>query len=159
MRKRRKEISEQLIELANGLDAVLALKKVQLMKENLQLLEQEETYWRNRCHEQWLLKGDNNTSYFHKIASGRKRKNKVISLENEGRVIEGDDNLLKHATEYYTSLFGPEPEHNIRIDQELWNEIEHVTDSENEELCKPFSATEIKEALFQMDKKQSSWPR
>jgi hypothetical protein len=33
--------------------------------------------------------------------------------------------------------------------------MEHVTKLENEELCKPFSETEIKGALFQMEKKQS----
>jgi hypothetical protein len=53
----------------------------------------------------WLLKGDNNISYFHKIANGRRRKNTIISLENDGEQIEGDENLLKHATEYYTTFF------------------------------------------------------
>ena len=64
------------------------IRRVELMKENLQLLDQEETYWHNRCHEQWILKGDNNTSYFHKIANGRKRKNTVITLEKDGEIIE-----------------------------------------------------------------------
>jgi mannosylglycoprotein endo-beta-mannosidase len=83
------------------------------------LLDQEETYWVNRCHENWLLKGDNNTSYFHKIANGRKRKNNVVSLENNGELIEGDENLLKHATDYYKELFGLEEDHNIHIDHAL----------------------------------------
>ena len=43
-----------------GLDAEQLLRKVELIKENLKLLDQEETYWFNRCHEQWLLKGDCN---------------------------------------------------------------------------------------------------
>lgn len=72
----------------------------------MSLLEQEETYWRSRCHEQWLLGGDNNTSYFHKIANGRKRKNTVITLENNGDIIEGNENLLAHATEYSLSYLG-----------------------------------------------------
>jgi vacuolar-type H+-ATPase subunit B/Vma2 len=55
---------------------------------------------------------------FHKIANGRKRKNTVISLE-KGEIIEGDDKLLKHATEYYSELFGPGENHNIHIDQRL----------------------------------------
>lgn len=83
------------------------------------LLDQEETYWHNRCHEEWLLKGDNNTKYFHRIANGRKRKNTIISLENEGNIIEGDENLLKHATEYYSELFGPTKDHNTHLDDTL----------------------------------------
>ena len=59
-------------------------RKVRLLGENLKLLEQEETYWYNRSHETWLLKGDNDTKYFHKCANGRKRKTQSFSLENEG---------------------------------------------------------------------------
>lgn len=120
---------------------------------SLQLLDQEESYWHARCHEQWLLKGDNNTKYFHKIANGRKRKNTVISLESEGNIIEGDENLLNHATAYYSELFGPGEDHNVHIDSNLWNELEQVTEDENNRLCEPFSESEIKEALFQMEKK------
>jgi hypothetical protein len=101
----------------SGLDEDQALLKIKLICENVKLLDQEETYWFNRSHEQWLLKGDNNTSYFHRIANGRKRKNMVISLEYDGNIIEGNENLLKHATDYYTGLFGPEVEHNVQLDQ------------------------------------------
>jgi hypothetical protein len=41
-----------------------------------------------------------NTAYFHKIAKGRKRKNDVLSLDNNGVSVEGTDNLVKHAIEY-----------------------------------------------------------
>ena len=148
-KRKRCKVSEEInklksIEELNGLDADQAL------------LDQEETYWFNRSHEQWLLKGDNDTSYFHRIANGRKSKDMVISLECDGNIIEGNENLLKHATEYYTRLFGPEVDHNVQIDQSLWDELEQVSDLENEFLCRPFSKNEIKEALFQMEK-QSCW--
>jgi hypothetical protein len=131
---------------------------MQLINENLKLLDQEETYWFSRCHEQWLLKEDNNTSYFHRIANGRKRKNAVISLECDGSIIEGDENLLKHATEYYSNLFGPDVEHNIRMDRNVWHELEQVSDQENEFLWWPFSESEVKEALFQMEKNKVAGP-
>lgn len=60
--------------------------------------------------------------------------------------------MLRHATEYYSDLFGPEENHDIHIDQSIWAELDHVTDAENEELCKPFSELEIKNALDQMEK-------
>lgn len=121
-------------------------------KQIMCLLDQEKSYWYKRCHEEWLLKGDNNTKYFHKIANGRKRKNTIISLEKNGNIIEGDENLLSHATEYYANLFGLEVEHNIHIDTNLWAELAKVTDHDNSLLCSPFSETEIKEALFSMEK-------
>jgi hypothetical protein len=116
----------EALEELNGLDAEQVILKTKLISENLELLDQEESYLFNRSHEQWLLKGDNNTSYFYRIANGRKRKNIVISLEHDGNTIEGDENLLKHATEYYAELFGPEVEHNVQIYQSLWNELEQV---------------------------------
>lgn len=89
LRKKRAVISEELIDLESvegieGLNTEQMHRKMKLITETLALLDQEETYWHTRCHEQWLLKGDNNTSYFHRIANGRKRKNAVISLESEG---------------------------------------------------------------------------
>jgi mannosylglycoprotein endo-beta-mannosidase len=124
LRKKRVQISEKLTKIESYEETSFLgfhqlARKVYLIKEYLQLLDQEETYWVNRCHENWLLKGDNNTSYFHKIANGRKRKNNVVSLENNGELIEGDENLLKHATDYYKELFGLEEDHNIHIDHAL----------------------------------------
>ena len=65
--------------------------------------------------------------------------------------------MLRHATEYYSDLFGPEENHDIHIDQSIWAELDHVTDAENEELCKPFSELEIKKMHWIKWKKQSCW--
>lgn len=161
LRKQRARISDELKELEEieeetGLDADQFLKKAELIKATMNSLDQEESYWFNRCHEQWLLKGDSNTSYFQRIANGRKRKNTVISLEKDGEIIEGDENLLKHATEYYTELFGPEQTHDIHIEQSVWDELECVSDIENQELCKPFSEKEVWEALSQMERNKAA---
>jgi hypothetical protein len=45
----------------------------------LHIFEEEELYWFKRSHENWLLKGDNNTVYFHRIANGKKRSKQSIS--------------------------------------------------------------------------------
>lgn len=75
-----------------------------------------------------------------------------------GDIIEGNDNLLTHATKYYTDLFGPEEDHDIHIELSSWDELAHVTEDENNELGKPFSKSEIKEALFQMEKNKAACP-
>lgn len=134
------------------------MRKYWLLCENLKLLEQEELYWFQRSHETWLLKGDCNSAYFHKCANGRKRKNTILSLEKDGEVIEGDDNLVKHASEYYSELFGPVPQNNIQLDSSLWNNSYMVSESDNQNLCLPFSEAEIKEALFQMESNKAPGP-
>lgn len=132
------------------------LRKYWVLRENFKLLEQE-SYWFQRSHETWLLKGDNNTEYFHRCANGR-RKNTVISLEKDGEIIEGDDNLLKHASEYYAELFGPEIQYEIHMDPAIWDSSVKVSETDNGVLCQPFSEEEIKMALFQMEKNKAPGP-
>jgi len=122
------------------------------------ILEEEELYWFKRSHEKWLHEGDNNTEFFHRVANGRKRKNTILSFKKEDEIIEGDSNLLAHATEYYKTLFGPEQGHSFPLDPDLWDENELVQDFENEILTQPFSEEEIKEALFQMEKNKAAGP-
>jgi hypothetical protein len=94
--------------------------------------KEEEIYWYNRSHDNWLLHGDLNTKYFHRVASGRKRKNTILSFDHEGTTIEGDENLLAHATAYYTDLFGPTPDFNIQINNSIWDGSAHLSESNNE---------------------------
>lgn len=131
MRKKRKEIQVELVDLENceeniGLNEMQMERKVHLTCENFKLLDLEETYWFERSHETWLLKGDNNTTYFHRCANGRKRKNTIISLEDGDQLIEGDDKLLEHATKYYSELFGPGVEFNIQTNPDIWTEAAMV---------------------------------
>jgi hypothetical protein len=72
--------------------------------------------------------------------------------EKEGEIIEGDENFLKHA-ENYSNLFGPGEHHDIHINQGLRNELELVSEKESIELCKPFPENEVKNTLFQMERK------
>lgn len=68
----------------------------------------------------------------------------MIWLESNGQIIEGDENLLKHATEYYFSYLVL-----VMIVIFILTKIcGPITDEENDELCKPFSEEEIKYALF-----------
>jgi hypothetical protein len=82
----------------------------------------------------------------------------VLSLEKDGVIIEGDENLLNHATEYYSELFGTGDDHNIHIDQNVWEALEVVSIDDNEELCRPFSESEIKDALLQMKGNKATGP-
>jgi endonuclease/exonuclease/phosphatase family metal-dependent hydrolase len=45
-----------------------------IQAELMRLIEEEEMYWHKRSNENWLLKGDNNTGYFHRKANGKKGK-------------------------------------------------------------------------------------
>jgi mannosylglycoprotein endo-beta-mannosidase len=133
-------------------------RKVQLHALLLPMHEEEELYWFKRAHEKWLHEGDNNTEYFHRIANGRKRKNSILFFTNEDGEIRGDQNLLKHATKYYKTLFGPGQGNTVPLDSGLWKDGEKVTVYENVELIKPFTEEEIKNALFQIETNKAAGP-
>ena len=72
--------------------------------------------------------------------------------------IEGVSNLVNHATEFYKSLFGPAQGNAFPLSEDLWDANERVTEEDNIMLTKPFSETEIKAALFQMERNKAAGP-
>jgi hypothetical protein len=70
-------------------------------------MDEEELHWYKRSYENWLLKGDNNTEFFHRIASGKRRKQTLFSLMDGDKRLARTDIILNHATDYYKMLFGP----------------------------------------------------
>ena len=95
------------LEETDVLSPELYCKKVDILVEIYNLLVEEEIAWMQKSHENWLLKGDRNADYFHRIVNGRRRRNTIFSLSCGDEMIEGTKNLLKHATEFYKDLFGP----------------------------------------------------
>jgi hypothetical protein len=129
-----------------------------LTTELYHIMEEEELVWLKRSHETWLLKGDNNTEYFHRIANGKKRKQTIFHLQTEDGIMHGTDHLLQHATSYYKGLFGSADGNVFELDPDLWPAEEKVTEQENEELTKPFSEEETRGALFQMERNKAASP-
>ena len=163
LRKKRKKIQDELIlleelEEKDALNYDQGRRKTELLLDNMNLLLQEEVYWFNRSHEKWLKMGDINTGYFHKCASGGRRKTTIVTLETDDITIEGQENLLNHATEYYRHLFGPEPENDFKLDPSIWDECSYISKEDNDILCHPFSEAEIKAALFQMERNKAPGP-
>jgi len=154
-----KELSTlELLEENDCLSLEQLQQKVNLIHNIMEICEDEELYWFKRSHEKWLLEGDNNTEFFHRVANGRKRRKQIISLDNEGTLIEGNENLIAHATQYYKLLFGPAPGNLLPIDPNLWSDDEKVSELENNLLTQPFTEAEVKHALFQMEKNKAAGP-
>jgi hypothetical protein len=157
------EIKEELafietLEEANELPPDLSVRKTEISVELMKIYAEEELLWYQKAHEKWLLEGDLNTSYFHRVANGRKRKNTMFSLNDNGVNIEGTDKLIEHATSYYKNLFGPAPGNIFPIDHDAWGRHEKLDDGDNEVLSKHFTMEEVKEALFSMKKNKAPGP-
>ena len=67
-------VSEQKEESLSLLKNLLD-RKTFIQSELLKLLlEEVELYWHKRSNSKWLLEGDLNTDFFHKIANGGKKE-------------------------------------------------------------------------------------
>jgi hypothetical protein len=84
----RKEIEKNrtLLEaLKEAIDEASMSARTGLEKEMDELLYREEIHWMQRSGIAWLREGDQNTKYFHRRASWRKKKNKIHKLKrNDG---------------------------------------------------------------------------
>ena len=49
------------------------------------------------------------------MANGKRRKNKILSLINNDVVIEEENLLVEHATDYYKKLFGRKERSHVQL--------------------------------------------
>ena len=97
----------------------------------------------------WLCRGDQNTNFFHRAATGRRKKFFIKKLKGEsGDWIEEDNQLKGHVAHYFEGLFSSDVQ---EPDQAVLDNVNpRVSDAMNEFLAKDFTAEEVKTALFQM---------
>jgi hypothetical protein len=95
------------------------------------------------------------TKYFQLLSNGKNRKRRIFQLQDDDKIIEGDEALKKYITSYYKGLFGSPVENNFRLDGPIKDGFPQVTDRENEILIKPFTEDEEKSDIFQMENNKS----
>ncbi|KAK6125283.1 hypothetical protein DH2020_040972 [Rehmannia glutinosa] len=119
------------------------------------LATQEEIFWRQRSRNNWLKHGDRNTPYFHAQASQRRAKNWIKELAStQGDFCTRQEEMVDIITEYFHDIFMTQNPSTEAI-EEIAKCVEcKVNEEMNEILCKPFTAREVRKALFdiQLDK-------
>lgn len=108
--KRNKMLREELNKLDKKLDRgwnqQLFISQKDIWKQYEEVLAQEEILWYKKSRTQWLEFGDRNTCYFHEVATIRRRRNHISSLQNEASFwVNNPNDLEQMATAYYVNLF------------------------------------------------------
>jgi hypothetical protein len=114
-----------------------------------ELLIREELMWLQRSRVKWLREGDKNTSFFHRKASNRARKNKIKKLKLEdGTFTENNEDMKGVAIDFFKNLYEKDSQVDPRRIVELVQT--KVTDEMNKDLLREYSEDEIGDALFQI---------
>ena len=108
----------------------------------------EEIKSRQRSRDRDVKERDRNTSYFQSVASQRRRKTYIHSLEGPDGIVTDTPNILKVARDYYKNMFSGDSNRVFLLHRDFFSEEEKVTESENDTLQKPFTEEEVKEAVF-----------
>lgn len=154
--RRIKECKESLKQLRGNSDRGYVERYDAVKKQLASILNQREIFWRQRSKQMWLQAGDQNSRFFHKLASNRRRNNQIHNLkdtyENWVDWEFGLDTLMERC---FNDLF--------RATESDWKEVIEciptiITDAQNVKFLKPIEEEEVKRALFQMNPDKAPGP-
>lgn len=122
----------------------------------MNLLEKQEVYWKQRSKSFWLHEGDNNTRFFYKFASGRRKTNSLERIQDgNGEWKETTQEVSAVVEDYFNQLFTASNRGGTLSDREM---VSQVTARENEELIAAVTMEEVKVVVFSMHPDKSQGP-
>lgn len=125
------------------------IKKLQLDIENL--YTKEELYWKQRSMVNLLAYGDRNSKYIHARASIRRTKNHIRGLvSSHGDWCTDPPSMAEIVEQYFSGLFSTSNPTEADQRQILQCVEPKVDENLNAMLCTPFTAAEIRKAIFDM---------
>ncbi|GMJ04189.1 hypothetical protein HRI_004088000 [Hibiscus trionum] len=149
-RKRTRELNDKLKALTDRDPDDDTLAEILDVKLALNVeADKDELYWEQRARVNWLRHGDRNSSFFHKWASVRKKKNTISKLQNDDGVwFSEDTEMLNLVGSYFQKLFTSS---DMVDDRRLLDCVRPVITGEvNSKLTSPFNREEIDTALRSM---------
>ncbi|XP_045831384.1 uncharacterized protein LOC123922735 [Trifolium pratense] len=115
------------------------------------ILECEETWWKQRSRELWLQHGDKNTKYFHMKANIRRCKNKIEKItDSQGHTHQDEDGIEKVLVDHFKALYTKQDT------ERIFETIQVVADRLNEDMYQEMNREFTKEEVFQAIKDMKS---
>lgn len=104
---------------------------------------EDELYWKQRSKQKWLMEGDLNTSYFHKVATNRKKKNLILSMDIEGERCDSLPIIQDHILDFYKNMFGLEDHQFAFFGGSFWENAYCLSEMQSLDLVAPFNEQEM----------------
>ncbi|PNX85343.1 hypothetical protein L195_g041411 [Trifolium pratense] len=133
----------QVMNDQNGIeDLTFQIKEKERELDNI--MECEETWWKQRSRELWLKHGDKNTKYFHMKANIRRNKNKIEKITDyHGHTHTDDGGIEKVLVDHFKTLFTKQDV------QAIPDTIRVVKDKINTDMYQELNRHYTKEEVFQ----------
>lgn len=135
------------VEEDDGSLAELMGQRRKVMADIEHVLKAEELFWHQKSKCKWLSEGDGNTSFFHKVVNGRRRKKLLTSLLIEGEEVMNFENIVNETISYFRGLY-KDPIKSSYIENLFESGLSY---EEATKMEKPFIEEEVKETVFGMD--------
>ncbi|KAK7410878.1 hypothetical protein VNO78_02073 [Psophocarpus tetragonolobus] len=103
----------------------------------------------------WALYGDRNTKFFHKCFKERCYTNSLLAVKSESGWVEGVQSIRDHVFHHFKTCSKDEDPMRPKLDGVTFTQL---TDQQRVTLEEPFSAEEIKEAVWACDGGKSPGP-
>lgn len=117
--------------------------------EHRALLILEESLWKQRSRMNWLSEGDKNTAFFHRAASGRRRRNSIDRIKDSNDQWEEDPGRMEDIfLSYFENIFTTELQNDV--DDVISSISRKINLEEATALSKNFTEEDVIAALNQM---------
>jgi hypothetical protein len=82
------------------------LMKTLLTDRYKQIAKDKEMIWKHRAKRNWIKEGDKNTTYFHMVATAKKKQNIIHTLQEGHNSFTEHDDKAQILFQYYCQLMG-----------------------------------------------------
>ncbi|KAE8817159.1 ABC transporter G family member 37 [Hordeum vulgare] len=96
------------------------IRRYYLDAELMGIFSSDELFWQRRGGQNWLLKGDANTTYFQAIANGRRRKCVIPFLRDGDALLENPEDISSHIYSFYKELFSADMWGGSSLCEDFW---------------------------------------
>lgn len=116
-------------------------QRIALKSDLLKLNLNEARKWSQLCKLKWLMEGDENTAYFHKICLARRRFNFISEIQDGQNIAQCSDSGIEKAfIDHFNEVFQNAPHEKWLIGNLNWRPI---TEAQATSLVLPFTEAEV----------------
>ncbi|XP_048491257.1 uncharacterized protein LOC125492645 [Beta vulgaris subsp. vulgaris] len=120
-----------------------------------QWIKRKELYRAQNSQTRWLKEGNRNTKFFHDVASNKRRKNTIGSIDTDGETMNDPSRIKSEAVNFFKNIFRDNFASRPVFEDLQFNQLSH---EQATSLTQPFSNEEIDAAVASCDSNKAPRP-